>query len=104
MRIAVKYDDLIKYPLTIYRVGGEFTLRNIYDHSIITLSIGYGNGDGVSVPVKVGVVEDEFTNFTYSYEDIIETAKFEKPRYWENSFSIIVKTCWYSKVIFSVSK
>jgi len=101
MRIAVKYDDLIKYPLTIYRVGGEFTLRNIYDHSIITLSIGYGNGDGVSVPVQVGVVEDEFTNFTYSYEDIIETAKFENPYYSQLTYASLelVMVDAYNKVV-----
>ena len=81
MRIAVNYNDLIQYPLTIYRVGGEFTLRNPYDQSVLTLAIGYGDGNGVNVPLQVGVVAGEFTNFTYSYEDIIRIAKFENPYY-----------------------
>ena len=101
MRIAVKYDDLIKYPLTIYRVGGEFTLRNIYDQSTITLPIGYGDGDGISVPLQVGVVEDEFTNFTYSYDDIIQVAKFENPYYSQLIYASLelVMLDAYNKVV-----
>lgn len=101
MRIAVKYDDLIQYPLTIYRVGGEFTLRNPYDDSTITLPVGYQQGHTVSTPVQVGVIDGEFNNFTYSYEDIINNAKFENVYYSQLIYASLelVMLDAYSKVV-----
>ena len=101
MRIAVNYNDLIQYPLTIYRVGGEFTLRNPYDHSTITLSIGYGDGNGINVPLQVGTIASEFTNFTYSYEDIIKIAKLENAYYTQLIYASLelVMLDAYGKVV-----
>lgn len=101
MRIAVKYDDLIQYPLTIYRVGGEFTLRNPNNGSTITLPIDYTNGNSVGTPVEVGTIDGEFTNFTYSYEDIIQIAKFSNPYYTQLIYASLelVMLDAYSKVV-----
>jgi alpha-tubulin suppressor-like RCC1 family protein len=103
MRIAVKYNDLIQYPLRIYRVGGEFSLRNTSNDSIITLPIGYLNNNNVYDPMLVGMVENTFNNFTYSYEDIIEQAKLDYPGYTQliyASLELVMLDAYYKVVAY----
>lgn len=69
MKIAINYNELIKYPLRVYRVGGKFILR---DPIAETEAI---NTIPNNIPVLVGTVVQPFDDFTYSYEDIIDQAK-----------------------------
>lgn len=103
MRIAVNYNDLIQYPLTIYRVGGEFTLRNVSNGTLITLPIGYSDNLSISSPILAGTVEDTFNNFTYSYEDIIEKAQSEHPGYTQlvyASLELVMLDAYYKVVAY----
>jgi alpha-tubulin suppressor-like RCC1 family protein len=65
MRIATNYNELIQYPLQIYRVSGKFTLRNPDTGTTASQSLG---------TALVGTVTDTHDNYTYSYENIISLA------------------------------
>ena len=69
MKIAINYNELIKYPLRVYRVGGQFKLRNPTNETDITTALPS------SVPFLLGTVVSPYDDFTYSYEDIIDQAK-----------------------------
>ena len=71
MKIAINYTDLIKYPLSVYRVGGQFKLRNPVNETDTTTTLPS------SVPVLLGTIVNPYDDFTYSYEDIINQAKID---------------------------